>query len=423
MAKFIKGKLKARLDKAVINVKMTLHPVKYTLLTAGYVHGIAKKVRRIRAAKEIRVLFLVPELGSWKTEELYLLMGKHHRFTPILGLFTSPPEAPKSRNQIEEYCKNKGYEYVDLDKTEMKSLKADIIFYQKPYPECYPEYMRPEHHPYALFNYVLYGFHGFNAWWSFNQGLFYYAWQIYYENQLLADEHRRFMPRRGRNIVVTGLPIQDQLNISPAAVDDPWKDHSGKKRIIYAPHHTIAGICMDGIDFGTFLDYSDFMLEMAEKYKDEVWIAFKPHPCLYKNLRSVWGEERVKVYYQKWANLENGQLETGAYTGLFMHSDAMIHDCGSFTIEYHYTHNPVLYLTKGEHHSDSLSRLSKRAYELHYKAQKRDDIERFIINVIKGIDPLKPQRDEFFEENLIPPYGKTACENIIHSILGEEEYK
>ena len=53
----------------------------------------------------------------------------------------------------------------------------------------------------------------------------------------------------------------------------------------------------------------------------------------------------------EWESLSNAQLETGKYVDLFMTSDAMIHDCGSFTIEYHYTLKPVMYLVKGEEHT------------------------------------------------------------------------
>lgn len=381
------------------------------------------KICKIRQKEKIRVLFLVSELSPWKTEELFLEMRKHPRFTPILGLFTSP-EIPDARKQLGAYCKEKEYDFADLDTVDMKSLKADIIFYQKPYIDwVYPSKMRIEKHLYALYCYVGYAFNTINEKWCFNQKLYRYAWQVYYENEQLVKEMKPFFLQGGKNVVVTGLPIQDRLNIKPENVIDPWEDEKGRKRIIYAPHHTISDMHLDGIAFSTFLDYADFMLEMAEKYKEEVYFAFKPHPILYKNLVKVWGKERTDVYYNRWTSLENGQLETGPYTGLFMHSDAMIHDCSSFTIEYHYTKNPVLYLIKDDHHADNLSVLSRTAFNLHYKAKTRLEIEQFIQNVVGGIDPLKQERETFLNESLMPPHGKTACENIINSILGIEEYK
>lgn len=405
----IKSKFRRLCEEFQLNI--------YTCLFLPY------KIRKIRQKKKIKVLFLASELNPWKTEELFLEMRKHPRFTPILALFTSP-EIPNAREQLETYCKEKEYNFIDLDIVDMKSLKADIIFYQKPYIDwVYPQKMKIEKHLYALFCYVGYAFNTMNESWCFNQNLYRYAWQIYYENERLAKERMSYISQRRKNVVVTGLPIQDRLNIKPENVTDPWKDEKGRKRIIYAPHHTISDMHLDGIAFSTFLDYSDFMFEMAEKYKEEVYFAFKPHPILYKNLLKVWGKERTDAYYNRWASLENGQLETGPYTGLFMHSDAMIHDCSSFTIEYHYTKNPVLYLIKDDHHADNLSILSRMAFNLHYKAKTRNEIEHFIQNIISGTDSLKQEREVFFKESLMPPHGKTACENIINSILGIEEYR
>ena len=36
---------------------------------------------------------------------------------------------------------------------------------------------------------------------------------------------------------------------------------------------------------------------------------------------------------------------------------------------------------------------------------------------------MKSEREHFYNKYLIPPHGKTACENIINAILGQEEYK
>jgi hypothetical protein len=178
-----------------------------------------------------------------------------------------------------------------------------------------------------------------------------------------------------------------------------------------------------GIEYSTFLDNADFMLDMAVKYRDQVQWAFKPHPILRGKLEKIWGRERTDAYYRKWQELENCQLENGAYQALFLYSDAMIHDCGSFTVEYHLTGKPVLYLVNGKNHQSNITRFSRQGYDLHYKAKTTAEIEQFIINVINDVDPLLSQRLKFRAENLIAPNGKTACENIIHAILGEEEYK
>ena len=101
----------------------------------------------------------------------------------------------------------------------------------------------------------------------------------------------------------------------------------------------------------------------------------------------------------------------------------MIHDCSSFTIEYHYTQNPVMFLTRNTGAENSRNEFAQKAYNLHYIGTTNEQIEKFIKDVINGIDPLKMERTKFYKECLVPPYGKKACENIINAILGISEYK
>ena len=82
-----------------------------------------------------------------------------------------------------------------------------------------------------------------------------------------------------------------------------------------------------------------------------------------------------------------------------------------------------MYLMRGESHGDNLSKFVNEAFNLHYKGNTQEDIENFINNVIDGTDPMKDQREEYYQAQLLSPYGKTASENIINSILGIEEYK
>lgn len=173
----------------------------------------------------------------------------------------------------------------------------------------------------------------------------------------------------------------------------------------------------------SFLENGELILELMHKYEDKVQWAFKPHPLLYTKLIKIWGKEKTDRYYDEWKNAENSQYENGQYDALFKYSDAMIHDCSSFTIEYHYTKNPVMYLLRQQGRESTYNEFGQRAFDLHYKGHTKEEIEQFIENVINGIDPLKEEREKLYNECLIPPHGKTACENIINAILGEAEYK
>lgn len=387
---------------------------------------VPRKVRNIREKEVIRVLFVLHELGSWKTENLYLAMRHHPRFDARLLLVSSKEKY--SYDIIRKYIEEKEYPYETLKTGESikKTLHPDIIFYGKPYVGILPWRIFFANNLYALFCNVMYSFRNRNS--PHLKKIVYskFVWQEYVENDKIIEEKRNIQKVDVGNLVNTGLPVMDVLLLDKSHFEDPWMLSSmPKKRIIYAPHHTLDTETVkfrSPFHYATFLDYADFMLEMAEKYKDKVQWAFKPHPLLRSKLYKVWGAEKTDAYYHQWNYMDNGQIEEGEYWGLFKHSDAMIHDCGSFKLEYLYTGNPVMYLMKKNPEYDYENWQTERALELHYKGHSKADVEQFIINVIESKDPMENKRKDFVDEYLTPPNGKSACDNIINAILGKEEY-
>lgn len=389
----------------------------YAPLRFYYKLSLRNKIKRVRLQPKIKVSFVVHELASWKTEELYKKMMQHDRFNP--SLLVSPSNDDKGGiKTIIEYFNKQGYKYslLDSNRTVNEQCKCDIIFYQKPYNSVLPKKLFFLKNLDSLFCYVYYSFRNKKLLESQNAPIHGFIWQEYLENSSVQEELCEIMDNKAHNTYVTGLPVMDELVRSKALYNDPWKNcGDGKKRIIYAPHHSIKS---ELGEWSTFFKYSSFMLEMAVKYKDKVQFAFKPHPLLYPRLCEAWGKEKADNYYSQWKEMENTQVETGPYMDLFKHSDAMIHDCGSFMIEYLYTQNPVLYLYLDKHHNDFLNKQSIEALEAHYEGWNKDDIELFIQNVIEGKDDMVEKRKLYYNKYLLPPNNKTACENIINAILG-----
>lgn len=387
--------------------------------------GRGSKIKRLRKKKIINVLFVAGEIGSWKTKLLYDAMLRHSRFNPIIGVTTASDNQDGKKTFI-DFLKDNDYSFVDLDSTPQHcQIHPDIIFYQKPYDYAYANpSVRFNKHLKSLFCHVNYAFHSMDTTWAAQMNLYECVWQHYYENALSATPKGLIMlPDGGKQAVITGLPIQDQLLTPKENFKNPWKHQDTlKRRIIYAPHHTIGEFHLKGIGLSSFLENGEYILQLMHKYADKVQWAFKPHPLLYNKLLNVWGKEKTDAYYDEWKKAENSQVEDGEYDALFKWSDAMIHDCCSFTIEYHYTHKPVLYLIRKDGAESDRNAFGQKAFDLHYKGQTKEDIEQFIQNVIDGVDPMKDEREKFFEDYLIPPHGKTACENIINAILGEAEY-
>lgn len=375
------------------------------------------KIWSLRIKNEVNVVFVVNCLAAWKTEQLYCEMLSHPKFRPHIAVSVSC-EADETADLI-RYLGNKGYSYHVLKEPEtIFSVwrNTDIIFYQKPYDFNLPACFYYRHNLRALFCYVDYGFHGVDEKWSRDTELLNLCWQIYYENEITKNSSAMVMSNKCENGVVTGLPFMDELLVPKEELRDPWKkQEKDKKRIIWAPHHSINA--ENWLVYATFLEYAEFMLELAERYSDKVQWTFKPHPLLKMKVERIWGKDRTDAYWKRWNAMNNSQIESGKYYGLFKHSDAMIHDCGSFTIEYIYSGNPVMYLVREGDVTHGFNEFQQKAFDLHYKGFTEIDIENFILNVIEGKDDRRKERLEFFDSYLKLPYGKSSSENIMESIL------
>lgn len=381
--------------------------------------SIPLKVVRLRCKKKIRVVFALANLGAWKTELLYKAMLQHPRFDPVLAIIKSNEE--NSHAQLLEYFTQKGYDYKLLSENEtiIARLNPDIIFYQKSYEGSYYINHRFTTNRKTLLCYIHYAIQsslhpqGF----SWNEPYLKYCWKVFYENELNYKTYKRLSQNETFVGTVTGLPVMDELLTPRDQITDPWKNSPNKKRIIYAPHHTIDP--QDWTQFSTFLTTGRIMLELAKKYSDQIQWAFKPHPLLRNKLEKVWGKEATDEYYQAWADAEWSQYENGKYLGLFKYSDAMIHDCASFTMEYIAMNKPVMYLMQSRDVAKNHNELYHRALDLHIHGYTDTEIERFINNVLSGNDPLKSRREEYCRQYLTPPGGQSACTNIINAILGK----
>ena len=404
-----------------------LYKIRYSLLENDTLRNVVFKlfyrlyhslyvpilVRRIRNKEKIKVLFVLFNLGMWKTEALYDLMSSHKRFDPSIMIEPSGNELETEELMKYLSCKGVSYTILSEEQTIKRNIHPDIIFYQQPYGTI--EHKNDYYHNfYALFCFVDYAFHSNDILQFYTSPMNNLAWQNYFENKLVLKNLSSLMPNKACNCLVTGLPMTDIYLQSHST--DPWKpQNKTKKRIIYAPHHTISS--WEWVHFSTFLTYCDVVLELAKKYKNQVQFAFKPHPILRSKLEKIWGKEKTDSYYHQWATMDNTQLEEGQYASLFIHSDAMIHDCSSFTIEYHYSQKPVMFLMREEHKDGKLNEFASLAFDLHYKGHSANDIECFIQMIITGDDPMAPNRLNFYKNQLKLPYGEKASEIIIDCIL------
>ncbi|MBR1626122.1 MAG: CDP-glycerol glycerophosphotransferase family protein [Bacteroidales bacterium] len=413
---------------ANLSVKDFLHIVFGGIYVNGFnivqIHQQRYVKKLHKRGDKIKVVFIASNLSLWKYERVYRLMSKDERFcvTILLSpIITIDKQAQLNDiRQLREYFLLKNIPFIDFKETELpfdlRRLDPDIIFYPQPYTVL----LNKEHNSTSFYDkllcYAPYGFWDTSGEWSYNRKFHNVAWKLFYATLINKNDAIRIAKNKGRNVVVSGYLGTDDFLEEKELL---YREKSQQKRIIWAPHFSIGGDD-ELVHFSTFLDIADFMQNIAQKYTTIQWI-FKPHPWLLSELYAHrdWGKERADAYYDFWRNIPNGQLQTGEYVDLFMTSDAMIHDCGSFTIEYLYTQNPVMYLTKDiEYVKSTKNQLGKESLDCHYIGQSKDDIISFVDNIVcNGKDTMKNRRKEFFDKYLYLPAGKTVARNIYEDLV------
>lgn len=231
-------------------------------------------------------------------------------------------------------------------------------------------------------------------------------WKVFADNKISYKDYKKYELLRGKNVSCTGYAKMDSLS---KAKEEPHE----KKTIILAPHHTINN---PGLPLSNFLSYYDFLLELPAKYPD-IHFVFRPHPLLFVNMvnEKVWTKEQVEEYKEKLKNLGVTYSFGGNYFDVFVNSDAIIHDCSSFVVEYLYTDKPCCFVAKSNY-KKIFSRLGNSCLKHYYKAFNKDDILHFIDEVVvKGNDSLKEKRIAFAEKNIrlnYPDVSKIIFEDI-----------
>jgi hypothetical protein len=214
-----------------------------------------------------------------------------------------------------------------------------------------------------------------------------------------------------KQIYVSGYPKLDALSVRP-------RPPSVRKRIILAPHHSVATLEGDW-SLGDFLRLADRYAELPTKYPN-VDFVFRSHPLLKDKLEDecIWGKAKTVNYFKQLTDLPNVSLsESGDYMELFAESDAMIHNSGSFTAEYLYTSAPIAFMVDDiKILEKSLNEFGRECLKNHYILYSSDDTFRFIEEVVvRGHDQKKWSRNKFVQRKMHSK-NQTASQRIVRTL-------
>lgn len=249
---------------------------------------------------------------------------------------------------------------------------------------------------------------------NLKQETFNYFWKVFAENDYVKELAKKHQLIKGENIDVVGYAKMDALQVVKKK-----KEKRKKKKIILAPHHSIGE---NELECGAFLSFYDTILELPAHYPDIDFI-YRPHPILKERLQNKWGKEKTEDWLNKMLSFPNVYLsEDAEYFDLFINSDALIHDCGSFMAEYLFVNHPCAYWMKSTANYDKIyTTFGHKCLDAHTLIYNKKDLFIFIDEVvIKGNDDKKTYRKRFSHDNLMinyPNVTKKIIEIIEKAIM------
>ena len=422
--------IKSFLKRKYYNLLDSLTELLKTPRIKAYDRRLPEIEDRVFKKERIKVVFFVINIGMWKNDDLFKLFLDSERFDPYIVSFIYKHDSLDYKeyvqNEMRDYFKSKGFPFIkgyDVSSGKyfnLKAFKPDILLYAQPYNVEREEYKVMDYFHDCLFAYIPYCI-AINDLPSL-RNLFYknICWKMFYPTRQSKEHEAHYLTTRRDNIVVSGYTSADYLTGMRKYSEEDWKPQNGSmKRIIWAPHHSI--LKNDLLDYSNFLEIADGMVGLAQKYSDRIQFAFKPHPRLMRKLYELeeWGKTRTDNYFDKWRTMPNTSFVDGEYYDLFLSSDAMIHDCCSFMIEYLFTRKPIMFVTgEKEKLMETMNMDARKSMELHYTGATLQDIEQFINEVIlEGKDPMRPRREDYYERELKTPGTGKVSQNIFDTFI------
>lgn len=380
-------------------------------------------IEQLKCKDQINVVFFAVFDSTWKCDSLYRKMLENKKFNPVIVICPvmnyGLDNMIKRMEDCSQFFENKGYSYLksyNQEKNEFldvkKEFKPDIIVYTNPYKGLIHDNYYLDKYDDILTCYIPYFYESGNEEMFYNMDFHNYVWRYYVESDALKDEQEKKLKRKRHNVVPVGFCPFDEFK----EVKKTYKKTDEIIRIIWAPHHLINSTTYlrDG-----FFKYHDLFFELAEKYNGKVHFIFRPHPLLKNKLEKVesWGPAKTANYYERWTQCPNCSIEEKTnYIELFSRSDAIIHDCGSFMVEYLYENKPSLFTNKEVFTTELYWQSAINVMKCYYRADSKDEVVKFIDEVVIGHnDPKKSLREEFIKEHIHPECD--VAQNIIDDIL------
>lgn len=372
---------------------------------------------KVSGKQTIRVVFLAIHKSVWKVDPVFKKMLKDPCFDPVI--LVCPYVQYGHQRMVEdlesayEYFVSKGYPvHCSYNKeantwVRLEELKPDLLFFTNPHNLTRKEYYSEAFRRY-LSVYVPYYFmatdHAGDPYQLYATPFLSSMFKIYWPSDYHLTQQNKMIQNLVNNGIVCGYPAMEPV-IDSTLHNSAWKPQTKeKKKIIFAPHHSID---LGDKSLSSFLAIASFMQALARKYSDKVQWSFKPHPILKAKLfkHSEWGVKKTEAYYKFWSDNSYTQLDEGEYVDLFKQSDAIIHDSSSFIAEYTFLRKPALYLMARDKADSIVNSFGQMFLKQYLITDNKEQIDEFVCGVIEDklyVEPdlvLDAYISKFYLEN------------------------
>lgn len=370
-----------------------------------------KRVCKRRISDESRaisVVFLCQNPQIWgKIESVCDKMLEDKRFEVHLVVMEDITE--KNEGQSVLFFKEK-YENIIMSETDgdifdIRQLKPDYVFYQRPYDQYLPkqyrsgvvsQYAKVCYCPYANTLTELIFRHTMNKRFFRNVAIFFAENE--YTKEINKNRMKFSSKRCIRKSVYAGYPIHDKFRQLTSFAENP------KTVFLWTPRWTT-----DKDEEGSnFFEYRDSLVEYAGS--SGMYLIFRPHPLLFYHFGETgeMSEQEIrdcKAVFNREPYLELD--ETPDYFETFKKSDVMLTDISSMVFEWFVTEKPIVMCMSNviEH---KFNCIAERVLEGCYVVDNWDELKGVLADLQRGEDRLKNKRKEIAEEL----FGKGTEESV-----------
>lgn len=380
------------------------------LLRLPHLYYLKPKVHR----EILRVGFIVQLPAIWD-KQIDVYNELITRDNVEVFIFAVPQynwDSGKPEGEVDSFFKDLYPDLIDVSKMkniieEFKGYKIDYLFYPRPYDHYLPTELRSETlYKFVSCCYIPYGmsgsdvFNDTNIYSPFfdNMSIIYMDSPAQYE--LMKNRYRISCLFGKKKVLYLGYPVLYKY------LSDSYKQN--ETCITWTPRWSVD----PKIGFSSFLDYAEDFLEFVKNINCAC--VFRPHPLMFDELieKKIITLEYKEYYLKQLSKYDVLYDIKTPIDEIIKNTSILITDYSSIIAQYFLTGKPMIYCDKGM----KLNRTFKEMIELNYIASNKNDLKKYLTNLMNDKDFRKDSRNKYIQNNFSNMNNPSV--NIVNDLIG-----